>query len=222
MRRITLAALLLSVGMGTAQAAPAGQDLYVLVGTGLARLDLGDRQELARQAVYNFETQPPGGTGETSGSDTGPVLGVALGYRIGPHAAVEAGFRNFGEMDTGYTLGTGPSATVADMRYRAGGFGVAALGFLPLSPAWRAYARVDAVSLRTSTEETYGNGGGTLLYSRDHAALRTGIGLGAEVDVGGGLALRVDARRMTAEFDTRSGVERRPLGSVNLSLLKNF
>lgn len=217
------AILAMALLAGAAQAAPGdGQGPYLLFGLGLARIDLGDRQASDQAAVDQFEASVAGGTGETSASDSSSTFGVAVGYRLGRHLALEAGYRNFGEMHAGYTLHDGPTVTGQDVRYQAAGPGVSVLALLPLSPAWRVYGRVDAVALRTSVEETYVAGGGSGVFPSDHAGMRVGYGLGAEADVAGGLALRLEARRLNAEFDTLAGIERHDLDSVGIAVVKTF
>lgn len=222
--RITRLAVLAAVLQALpAQAADGGQGPYVLFGLGLARLDLGDKKGSDQAAVEQFEATVAGGSGETDGTDSSSLFGVAVGYRFNRYLALEGGYRNFGEMHAGYTLRDGPVVTGQDTRYQASGPGVSALGLLPLSPSWRAYARVDAIALRTSVEESYNFGAGNrAVYPSDQSGLRVGYGLGVEIDVVSGFAFRLDARRMSAEFDTLAGAESRDLSSLNLSLLKTF
>lgn len=222
--RITRLAVLAAVLQALpVQAADGGQGPYVLFGLGLAKLDLGDKKDRDQAAVEQFEATVAGGSGDTDGSDSSSLFGVAVGYRFNRYLALEGGYRNFGEMRAGYTLRDGPVVTGQDTRYQASGPGLAALGMLPLSPSWRLFARIDAIALRTAVEESFDFGAGNrAVYPSNKSGLRIGYGLGVEADVVSGLAFRLDARRMSAEFDTMAGVESRDLDSVNVSLLKTF
>lgn len=203
-------------------AAGGGPGPYVLVGFGLSKLDLGDKQASDRAAVAHFEATVPGGTGATSGSASSAAFGVAMGYRVNPCLALEAAYWRFGEKSAGYTLRDATTVNGQDTRYDAAGPGVSLLGMLPLS-SWRAYARVDAVALRTTVDEGYSFGAGNaLVNSSSLSGLQLGYGLGVDAELVSGFALRLEARRISADFDTLAGVEARDLDSLTVALLKSF
>ena len=85
----------------------------------------------------------------TSIDDSDTAFGIAIGYRLTPHLAIEGGYHNFGEVSYrshasgDFPLEAGTSNVSIDTETT--GFTVAVLGVLPLTRDWELFGRVGAL-----------------------------------------------------------------------------
>lgn len=223
MRLQTLAVVAAAFLSLDAQAAGATSGAYLVVGIGLSRADLSAKEDSDAALAASWLAAFPAGSAELSADDTGRTLGVGIGLRLNRHLALEAAYRNFGEASAGYVLTEGTDVDAQSVNYKAAGAGASLLVTLPVTAALSLYGRLDLISLRTATETVYGQGVSyTLTMQREHAAVATGFGLGMEYDIARRLSLRLDARRITGEFEGPAGFSSVDFDSVNVYLVKAF
>lgn len=206
-----------------AQAVEAEPRAYLVGGIGLSRADLGSKEASDAALAASYLAVFPAGTAELSSDDSGRTMSVGIGLRLNRHLLLEAAYRNFGEASAGYVLTEGANVDAQALNYKAAGAGASVLGSLPLTPTLSLYGRLDLVSLRTTTEAVYRQANSySLSVPREHAALAVGYGLGLEYEVARRLSLRLDARRITGEFEGPGGFSSIDFDSVNIYVLKAF
>lgn len=199
----------------SAQAAEPASPVYVQVGVGIAQVDLDDRKTANQAAVDTWTASAPSRTGDTAGSDSSATFSVALGLRANRYLALEAGYRNVGDVNASYTLNDIGYSVRQDTRYTAAGPALSLLGLLPASPALALYGRADLINLHAKVDDS-------VRGATERTTLTVGYGLGLEYTVVSGFALRLEARRINVEFEDWRGSDSRDVDSVNVGLVKGF
>lgn len=101
-----------------------------------------------------------------------------FGYRVSPNLSMEAGYWNFGRADISTSI-TAPVVTGLQRTFRADGYGVDAVLWLPAGSAWSGLVKVGA--MRTTTKASAGDPGAGLTALPEESArtlnLRWGAGL---------------------------------------------
>ena len=126
----------------------------------------------------NNYTMPPGSSEKTS--DTG--FKIYGGYQFSKNWAVEAEYVNFGQYKE-----TEPAAHSI---VKASGFGVSAVGTLPLSDQFALFGKLGVLAKSTDTNDY--NATGNSVYSQSKITAAALLGLGAEYRFTQNLALRAE------------------------------
>lgn len=214
------AATLLAMDVQAADA-DTGIRPYFVAGVGLSQVDISDKTNSDAAAVARFLASVPGGTASVSAEDRSRVFSVGMGIRINRHLAVEGGYRSLGDFHSGYALGDGPSRTARDTRYKATSPGLSVLGMLPVTPALKVYGRLDLASVRSTVEESRSPSVRQPVTTQT-VAMKMGYGVGAEQALAPDIFLRLEARRIAADFEGQTDSRKLDIDNVILSLVKAF
>jgi opacity protein-like surface antigen len=182
---------LLSLGVGLAAPAAHAADA-VNAGTGLyvgGSLSFNNVSGLGGKIDSALANQGYGSSSSADSSSTNPSL--RLGYQFSPNFALEGTYDRVGSLNVQSTLAS-PSADTATGSWKSHGYGLHALGILPIDQQWSVYGRVGVEQWHTRLDLSSSAGGPTSLSTSDST---TSLALGAGASYA--LSRNVDA---TAEL----------------------
>jgi OOP family OmpA-OmpF porin len=199
-RRLPLSGL--AVILCTVAAAPALADNGFYVGATVGQsLFHQDRSDADASIVDAFNGN---GFFVTSGSSsvdkTDVAFGGLIGYRFLPGFAVEGGYIDLGKLSykfngTVAAGGFGTLSATADLTAKAKGPTLAALGILPLSPAWEVYARAGLFFSKVTLAANVGVSNLSGHDSESADSVDPLVGIGAAWHLGNRVTVRAEYTR---------------------------
>lgn len=204
--------VMFGLAMSHAQAANTGTNVYIGGGLSVVRASgLGGQVDgaLASQGI----------TSASSADGRSTSGNLKLGYRVNPNFAVEATYDRVGTLNVQSNISV-PSADTAAGSWKAQGYGLHALGILPIDGQWSVTGRLGLEQWNTKFN-TASNAGGTTNVSTSSNHLGFALGAGAAYAI----SRNVDA---TAELVHYTGVGdagttgRTGLNAFNLGLRYHF
>ncbi|HEY8540464.1 MAG TPA: outer membrane beta-barrel protein [Steroidobacteraceae bacterium] len=220
-RPCVLAALAAAACVSTsASAAELGFYVGFLYGDSSKQYALEEFDNLAR-SFYNFIDYQPSQRAFAKGKD-GESYGFLAGYRLTQHLAFEGGYvylgkQKYNEESSGVFIpGDGedpiPETWGVNFTSKTSGFMLSALGVLPISYSWEAYARA-GVLIASNTFDVFASNG-QLAFRDDFNESSTDLlaGVGISVSLAEVYAIRAEYQRI---FDAGHG----DLGESDLDLI---
>jgi hypothetical protein len=214
-------------------AAAAERGLYVGGHVGLGSKDAPrDFYELFNDDIQSFAFFTPTEQ-TTSFDDSDTAFGIAIGYRLTPHLAVEGGYNKLGQVtyrsraSGNFPLEAGTTNVGIDTETT--GFTVALLGVLPLSRDWELYARAGALFANTKLSIDIRSQGQQFIPPLGNRVAASATESTTEVHAGLGLGrrvfeiydLRLEYQRVFDAGDESSG-GKGDLDAVLLGLIVTF
>lgn len=192
-------AALPAVAAAQAQNVPLSSQLgtYAGLGVGVAKADFD-----------GGDFTPPPGTTRTEHRHEAGGKGF-IGWRFHRYVAVEGAYHNFGKFEADYN-GTGVSGKSI---HKVDGWGLSALGIVPLAPNFSLYGRVGAFNGKVDTTLTGATPANLVNASERSTALL--LGGGVQWDINNRWALRGEYENYGKLGDTTTGQIRTDMWSAN-------
>jgi OOP family OmpA-OmpF porin len=168
-------ATVLTLGVSAVQAAPTNQPgWYAGINVSRSRLDMGGNdidQAFANQGI----------TSATSLGHARTGWGADLGYRFGPHFALEGGYTDLGKFN--YTSATTvPGVDSLQGTFKAHAWWLAPVGVIPLTDRWALFGKAGLT--RVTADLSAGSStGATTPSGMTHGNTGSLLGLGASYDI---------------------------------------
>jgi OOP family OmpA-OmpF porin len=195
-RVIGSVATLLALGVGTVQAAPTGQNgWYAGIDVSHSRLDMGGNnidQAFANQGI----------TSATSLGRTDTGWGLDMGYRFGPHFALEGGYTNLGEFN--YTSATtAPGVDSLQGTFKAHAWWLAPVGIVPLTDRWALFGKAGLTRV-TADLSASSSTGATAPSGMSHSNAGWLLGAGTSYDFTRNVYAKLEWDRFARVGDTNT------------------
>lgn len=195
------------------------EGLYGGIGFGRSSTDLDTSD--ARRAQQDLQSLGVTATLDVDQKDTGKKLFV--GYLINPHFAIEGEYVDFGKSTLSLSASKGTLHSQADADFRAKGFGVSAVGFIPVGDIISLIVKGGIFHSTADTNESYSSNLGDEQWSDSERVAKTHpfLGLGAQVAV-----TKTFSVRLEHEFFPNIGDEEKTgetdIGLTTIALIFNF
>lgn len=168
-------------------------------------------------------------SGSSSIDKTDLAFGGVVGYRFIPGFAVEAGYLDLGKLDYKFSgsvsgsfpKGTNPYGASANFTAKAKGPTLAALGILPLSPAWDVYGRFGLFFSKTTLTVDLVVSGLPGSASDSANSVDPLVGIGTAWHVGTHVALRAEYTRF-ANVGDKDKTGETNVDLINLGVTYSF